>query len=141
MKLLIAIDGSTHATHAIEVAAGLAKAVSGAEVVLVNVSEGQRYYGEFGPFDAESIRRAERDHQDRLLESAAADARRYGLSAVSTVAAHGAAPEEIVRIAEQRGVDQIVMGTRGRSAIGGLLLGSVAQRVVHLAKVPVLLVK
>jgi len=33
------------------------------------------------------------------------------------------------------------MGTRGRGAVGSLLIGSVAQRVVHLAKVPVVLVK
>jgi nucleotide-binding universal stress UspA family protein len=33
------------------------------------------------------------------------------------------------------------MGTHGRGAVGSLLIGSVAQRVVHLAKVPVLLVK
>jgi nucleotide-binding universal stress UspA family protein len=39
------------------------------------------------------------------------------------------------------GADMILIGTHGRSALGGLFLGSVAQRVVHLAAVPVLLVK
>ena len=49
--------------------------------------------------------------------------------------------QEIVRVAEERDVDQIVMGTHGRGAVGSLLLGSVAQRVVHQTKVPVLLVR
>jgi nucleotide-binding universal stress UspA family protein len=48
---------------------------------------------------------------------------------------------EIVRAATEARVDQIVLGTRGMGAMGGLFLGSVAQRVVHQANVPVLLVK
>ena len=58
-----------------------------------------------------------------------------------TQSAVGLAAQEIVRVADERGVDQIVMGTHGRGAVGSLLLGSVAQRVVHQAKVPVLLVR
>ncbi|MCJ9712965.1 universal stress protein, partial [Bordetella hinzii] len=37
--------------------------------------------------------------------------------------------------------DRIVMGTRGLGAVGGLVLGSVAQKVIHLSPVPVTLVK
>jgi len=44
-------------------------------------------------------------------------------------------------MAEERGCDQIVMGTHGRGTIAGLLIGSVATKVLHLAKAPVLLVK
>jgi nucleotide-binding universal stress UspA family protein len=49
--------------------------------------------------------------------------------------------ERIVELAQRLGVDAIVMGTHGRSAIGNLVLGSVATRVVHRAAVPVMLVK
>ncbi len=75
------------------------------------------------------------------LEAALAQARNSGLQPVTTQAAEGQAAQEIVRLAAERGVDCIVMGTRGMNALGGLLLGSVAQRVVHLASVPVMLVK
>jgi nucleotide-binding universal stress UspA family protein len=47
----------------------------------------------------------------------------------------------IARIAKELACEEIVMGTHGRRAIEGMLLGSVTQRVLHLAAVPVTLVK
>jgi nucleotide-binding universal stress UspA family protein len=52
----------------------------------------------------------------------------------------GGAPA-IVECAERRGCAGIVMGTRGHSSIGNLLLGSIATRVVHRTRLPVTLVK
>ena len=53
----------------------------------------------------------------------------------------GEPAEVIARYAAEKGCDQIIMGTRGLGAVGGLLLGSVATKVLHLASVPVLFVK
>ena len=53
----------------------------------------------------------------------------------------GLAAQEILRVADERGVDQIVMGTHGRGLVGSLLLGSVAQSVIERTGVPVMLVK
>ena len=53
----------------------------------------------------------------------------------------GTPAEAIVQYAEAQHVDQIVMGTYGEDSLSKLLLGSVASKVVHLAQVPVLLVK
>lgn len=53
----------------------------------------------------------------------------------------GQPAEVIVKMASELGCDLIVMGTHGRSGIAGLIMGSVASRVLHLASCPVLLVK
>lgn len=141
MKMLIAVDGSEHARRAIEAAARLAQQMRSAEVVLLNVADAMVYYGELPPFDLEAVERAQRQHQERLLTEAEEQARACGLQKVLTQSAVGPTAQEILRVADERGVDQIVMGTHGRGAVGSLLLGSVAQRVVHQAKVPVLLVR
>ena len=141
MKVLIAIDGSDAARRAIEATGQLAKHGAAVDAVLVHVRESPAYYGELPPFDYESIESSLRQRQSALLEAALAQARNSGLQTVATQATQGQAAQEIVRLAADLGADCIVMGTRGMNALGGLLLGSVAQRVVHLAAVPVMLVK
>jgi nucleotide-binding universal stress UspA family protein len=53
----------------------------------------------------------------------------------------GDAAETIAQYAKEKGVDEIVMATRGTGAPSSLLLGSVASKVVHLTDLPVLLLK
>jgi len=53
----------------------------------------------------------------------------------------GDAAEEILRVAEEVRCDLIVMGTHGRSGLGRLLMGSVAEQVMRKARCPVLTVK
>ena len=57
------------------------------------------------------------------------------------VARTGQVAKTIAEVAREEGVNQIVMGTRGLGGIQGLLLGSVATQVIHLAEVPVTLIK
>jgi nucleotide-binding universal stress UspA family protein len=53
----------------------------------------------------------------------------------------GESAETIVAFAKSRSCDQILLGTRGHTGLGGTLLGSVASKVVHLSLLPVLLVR
>jgi len=53
----------------------------------------------------------------------------------------GYAAREIVSDAEEIGADVIVMGSRGRGDLTGLLLGSTAHKVIHLSHRPVLIVR
>jgi nucleotide-binding universal stress UspA family protein len=141
LKILVTVDGSEYAQRALQAVVRLVPQSGGLEVVLLNVRDMPLYYGELPPFDRESIEERLSQRQQDLLAGASAEARRLGLQQVSTRAEQGAAATEIVRVANELSVDEIVMGTHGRGTVGGLFLGSVAQRVVHLSKVPVLLVK
>lgn len=141
MKLLIAVDGSEHARRAIEAAARLARDLPATDVVLLNVRTPVVYFTEVPMVDFHTLEGLAQADQDRLLEKAQTQARALGLARVSVRSEVGQPAQEIVRVASDAAVDQIVMGTRGMNALAGLLMGSVAQRVVHLAPVPVLLVK
>lgn len=80
---------------------------------------------------------------ERGKETTAAARARLDAGAVPYVLGVAAGPPAvaIARLARELGCEEIVMGTRGLRALEGILLGSVAQRVLHLAEVPVTLVK
>ena len=69
-----------------------------------------------------------------------AKVRETGLTADMNVL-QGPAPDAILRVAETEGYDLIVMGSRGLGQFQGLLIGSVSDRVMHHAKIPVLIVR
>jgi nucleotide-binding universal stress UspA family protein len=83
----------------------------------------------------------QRKQQDDTLNAAIRRATPLGIKLGEVVCGNGSITKEILRIADEKNCDQIAMGTRGMGALGSLFLGSVAQGVVHHAKVPVLLVK
>lgn len=141
MKLLVAVDGSEPAARAIDAVAQLARAGAALQLVLLNVQEGPVYYGELPPTAIEQVEAAQRRHQDQVLAAAEARARAAGLTVAGLQRSSGLASAAILRAAADGGADQIVMGTRGMGALGNLLLGSVAQQVLHAATVPVLLVR
>lgn len=140
LKLLIAVDGSPHSKRAIEAVAHMARAGAPLEVTLLNVREPLVLYSEISVASMDAIE-AQIDAQNHQLGEAEALALGCGLSLRASERAVGLAGPEVVRVAVEHGVDQIVLGTHGRGAAGSLLLGSVSQRVVHLSPLPVLLVK
>ena len=58
-----------------------------------------------------------------------------------TLSRAGQPAEAIAQVARDKGIEHIVMGTRGLGRIQGLLMGSVAMKVIHLAQVPITLIK
>lgn len=140
LKVLIAVDGSEHAQRTLAAVARLAQHTNGVDAVLLHVRDTPPYYGDLPPLDFESLDQLGKRKQDDVLQKALASAKAVGLTSVRAKGVSGLAAPEIVREAEIEGVDQIAMGTHGRGALGSLVIGSVAQRVLHLSKVPVLLV-
>ncbi len=145
-SILVPLDGSVFGEAALPCATELAR-TSGAQVVLMQAVT--PHHLEIDLAETRSPRLARLSEE--YMEHAAAAARSYlagvqkrlsesGL-AVRTVVEEGQAAEAILACARNNAADMIALSTRGRSGIGVLVMGSVANKVLHSAEVPVLLVK
>lgn len=141
LQPLIAVDGSEHANRAIDAVGRMARSSLELEAILLCVSPEPIFYGDYSTATIELIEEDQKQQQDAILAMASERAKAQGLERLHPARAYGVIANEIVRVAKERQVDQIAMGTRGMGAMGNMLLGSVAQRVVHQSAVPVLLVK
>jgi nucleotide-binding universal stress UspA family protein len=136
-NILVAVDGSEHASKAANAAGELAR-LSGGNLTVINAyEEVPTYLGE--PNLQNAIE--ERTNRSRAVLGEAVQ--QIGEIPGNLVAEplEGSPAEVILRVAEARGIDLIVMGTRGLGQIAGLLMGSQSQKVVSLAPCPVLLVR
>ncbi|HSN19236.1 MAG TPA: universal stress protein [Usitatibacter sp.] len=139
-KLLVPTDGSDNALRAVRHVVSLAGQGMPVEVVLVNVQR-PVMSGEVG--QVAPIEIAE-DQRALAAGSAIAKARALLDAAKLPVSVHeaiGNPAEEIARAAEELRCDGIVMGHRGLGMLRSLVMGSVSEHVIRLAKVPVTLVK
>lgn len=141
LKILIAVDGSEHANRAIEAVGKMARASLDLEAILVCVSPEPIFYGDYSVATIQKIEEDQKQQQNAILTKAMELAKAQELKLGEPARAYGVIANEIVRIANERQVDQIAMGTRGMGAMGNMILGSVAQRVIHQSAVPVLLTK
>lgn len=139
-KLLVAFDGSESAIralhHAIEQVKGTDRPVH-----LLITHTGPMYYPEIGvTIPYEELSAAANREAAKLLVPAQKELQKAGVTYTHEVLT-GSAGSLIAERANAKEFAGIVMGTRGMGALKGLLLGSVANQVVHLAEVPVTLVK
>ena len=136
-KILVPVDFSEHADRAFSFAAELAK-TTGASLHVVHVSPPVPYLGPPfapGPAFASELHAITR----KAFDDYVAGLKKRGIE-VGTTFAEGVAYLEINRAAADAGADLIVMGTHGRTGVEHALLGSVAERVVRTARVPVVVV-
>lgn len=137
-RVLLAVDGSENSDRA--VAFLIKKAAYFAEGLEIHLLNVQHAF----PGTIRGVHhQAEQAHQEEGLMALASARKRLDEAGLkySYHIGVGEIPEIIARYATEKSIDQIVMGTRGRGSVTGLLLGSVATKVLHLVSVPVLLVK
>ena len=141
-KVLVALDGSDQAKHALDEAMRLFAADS-LHVHLLNVCEPIHVNEVLFKDTLSDMRQLEEEHTAAgrsLVDSAAQKLKAAGVSHDTHVEI-GHVAQAIADFAKKYHAEMIVMGTRGMGAIRSLTVGSVANKVVHLAEVPVLLVK
>ncbi|WP_437951748.1 universal stress protein [Sorangium sp. So ce296] len=140
--LLLAHDFDETSERALDTAIELARKLS-AKVVVAHVYSVPVYTFPEGssliPSAEDAARLAEA--AQRSLDQVLARRRAVTDVEISGTLRAGAPDEEICRLADEIGADMIVIGTHTRGAVARALLGSVAQRVVRSAKVPVLTIR
>ncbi len=135
-SIVWANDGSEAAQRALPLVKEMARP-GGATITIVHVVERVEGSGGVGP-----TRRVDEPQLQAELERLASELEQDGFNASLYINADvGARPaNEIIKQAREVGADLIVVGSHGHTIIGGLLLGSVAYRLLHVAPCPVLVV-
>ena len=135
-NILVPVDGSPSSLRALKHAAERFRDSSHAHLLL-NVQPAL-------PASRHVPRSIIKDHQQRMSEEALVPARacaeRFGIT-FDCYSRVGDPAEVIANFAQRTHCREIVMGTRGLGRVRGLLLGSVTTKVIHLAVLPVTLVK
>lgn len=140
-KVLVPFDGSESALRAVRYAIALAKQNGPVAIHVVTAHEEPVVYGEIAVYVShERMAELQREHCEAVVAAAEELLKEAAVPYTKEILV-GRIAEAIVKRANELGCDGIVMGTRGMTAIGNLVLGSVAMKIIHLATVPVTLVK
>lgn len=134
-RVLVAIDESESSERVLAAAQDLA-ILAGGEIWVIHVVE--REPSKFTSSPKEST-----DQVRAIMDAAVGKLTSAGLKAHGEVAhtIFGYAAREIMNFAKANDMGVIVMGSRGRGDLAGLLVGSTAHKVIHLADRPVVVVR
>jgi nucleotide-binding universal stress UspA family protein len=145
-SVVVGVDGSHHGGKALELVAGLGWP-STTRIMLAHVVASANPYHLLPPGDPdafhreiEALRRGRWAAGRALLEPARQRLERAELSAETDIR-EGDAANELMTLGRERDADLIVCGARGSSLIQRLLVGSVADRLLRGARIPVLLAR
>jgi nucleotide-binding universal stress UspA family protein len=139
-RIAVAIDGSSMATAALDLACDLAKRY-GSSVTILAVAPLAAYSISPEAFLPNEVIEGELGQYRDILAKAVERAQGTGLSAVTGVCLEGHVTDEIVAFLEKNPADLLVMGSRGLSPTKRLLLGSTSDAVLHHVHCTVLIVR
>lgn len=140
-KMLVPFDGSGNAQRALRYAISLARENGHAEIHVVTVHDEPELYGYIEAYvSREKLADLQRQNSEALLVTAEEILKEAAVPYEKEILI-GDVAAAIAKRADELGCDGIVMGTRGMTAMGSLVMGSIATKVVHVANVPVTLVK
>ena len=143
-NILVAVDGSEASKRAVSEATQLAK-LSRCTLTAVYVIDQSAAFTYAGACDPHLLTDAARQVGVSLLNEALAQMRELNVVGDTEIVETQGIAEDIasalMRCAERRGVDLVVMGTHGRRGLRRMVIGSVAERFVRHATCPVLLIR
>jgi len=142
-RILVPMDGSEGAKKALEVAVRL-QALCQSELLILTVyrhhSLLEASMSMVRPEEPENMDDVLRDYAKQIAEEAKSIAGEGGNKEVRAFVKVGQPARTIVKFAEEKDVDLIVLGSRGLGDLEGYLLGSVSHKVTSLAECPVMVI-
>lgn len=146
MKVLVCTDGSLISNKAVRMAVRIKETMADAEITVVHVQQPVYIPGPFGVGHVSNLvvpdyleKQLEEEGQ-KILHNAEKEFTRIK-SPAKTVLLKGQPAATITEYAAEQNFDLIVIGSRGRSGLEKLLLGSVSSAVVQLSRANTLVVK
>ncbi|MCO7174553.1 universal stress protein [Sporolactobacillus kofuensis] len=143
-KILVPVDGSEPASRAVQEAVSIASGKAEAEITLLYVSPSPiyfPYYSMVGPSLDANVKEIEEQEGNKMLDDIIKKNVQDTKVKFRKKHLYGIAAQEICDYATDTKKDLIVMGNRGMGAFGQVILGSVSNKVLNLAKCPVMIVK
>lgn len=145
-RILVAVDGSNISMNAADYAITLAKNNNNneAEIFVINVIDLPPIFKMLPSDTRKALVSIGRQEANQMLDTVAEMAKRHDIrKKISTeiVETSVSAADAIIRYAQEKDVDLIVVGTKGRSGMSKALLGSVASKIVTYSPCSVLVVR
>ena len=139
-KVLVPIDGSANALHAVDIAIKAIAEGRSLEVHLLNVKP-QIVSGHARMYLKKDL--IDEYYAEEAQKALAPAKEKLDKAGISYTVSHqvGNVSETIAKYVKAKGCELVIMGTRGLGSVQSMVLGSVATKVLHLVDVPVTLVK
>ena len=137
-KILVPLDGSDNSFRALDAGIFLAKKTDASIVLLYSVSIFPSI--EVQTIDPIKCQVQERKYAESVLKKALTICEKNGIM-LGKIILHGTPGHMIVKYTKNNKIDLVVIGSRGRSAVREMFLGSVSNYVLHKSPAPVLIVK
>ncbi len=150
LRILVPVDGSEHDSRTLSYISKLLPGRADVEVVLLNAIDLQLLPTEaditgmpvfLPPSEIEGQQQAAQQQAQKVVTGAQAIAKRLNLAARTEIRWGDPATVIVDCSKDGEAYDLIALGSRGAGQIAGIFLGSVSDRVVHRAQIPVLIVR
>jgi nucleotide-binding universal stress UspA family protein len=138
-RILTSVDGSEPSINAANYAISAAKVYDAELIALHVIPSDVSLFGPSAPPHLEELKKVAQEYLDKVTQKARTI--NSGIQVKTKLIASPSIVGGIVNFAEQEHVNLIIIGTKGKSGIKKLLLGSVASGVVTYAHCPVMVVK
>jgi len=140
MKILVAVDGSEISLRAVKFVIALNRELAKPARVTLLAVDPPHFPGVESRIGTKAVQQMHEDSLDQMLRDARRSLSRAKLE-LNERAEIGDAAETILAVARKEKVDLIVLGSHGRGAVKGILLGSVSSKVIAQGDIPVTIVR